>query len=186
MMIYSLLCVLILLGAYILYHRNKHLEDGIQLMNKKGVLKDSFLHRFLEHSLLRFPWLSPGRSDHYYQAQERLIRVAGTNLKSMSTAPASLHLWDEKEFPGYQKEDVFFLKHTASISYIWEKEQEPDNRGTKDKKKRPMSYLHAPMMVDHYSQVDDHGPAPTLDLFEFIREHFTAAQLEIHLGRPWR
>eukprot|EP01127_Copromyxa_protea_P011319 TRINITY_DN283_c0_g1_i15.p1 TRINITY_DN283_c0_g1~~TRINITY_DN283_c0_g1_i15.p1 ORF type:complete len:325 (+),score=56.83 TRINITY_DN283_c0_g1_i15:181-1155(+) len=151
------------------YTQRANIEDGIKFLEQKGVLATSSLRGTI-FSLLRDPSLSANSEERrrYEAARERLLRLISTEEETHSdVVPSGLHLWNETEFPGYKKEDVFFLKHPAALSQRYQLSG--------------LCYMHGPAMVQHYALAHNNHSVPMIDLLKFIKEHFTAEQLERHI-----
>eukprot|EP01127_Copromyxa_protea_P011325 TRINITY_DN283_c0_g1_i4.p1 TRINITY_DN283_c0_g1~~TRINITY_DN283_c0_g1_i4.p1 ORF type:complete len:320 (+),score=49.60 TRINITY_DN283_c0_g1_i4:181-1140(+) len=151
------------------YTQRANIEDGIKFLEQKGVLATSSLRGTI-FSLLRDPSLSANSEERrrYEAARERLLRLISTEEETHSdVVPSGLHLWNETEFPGYKKEDVFFLKHPAALSQRYQLSG--------------LCYMHGPAMVQHYALAHNNHSVPMIDLLKFIKEHFTAKQLEKHI-----
>jgi len=118
---------------------------------------------------LLYPAKSKARQQHYLKCQERLLRLFANDAEPHSDSlPGNVHSWSQKEFPGYKKNDVYFLKSGASSQRC---------------QKSGLCYMHAPAMVQHcaVSKVVHPKPAPMLDLVKQIRNDFTSKQLEEHI-----
>jgi len=127
-----------------------------------------------ELQAMRFKYLedpnlaaSEDLSEYYRKAQRRLLHLFDpTRATSKEEVPSDVHQFTPEEFTGYDSENVFFLKHPKS------QVQRLQLSG--------LCYMHAPAVVQHYRIADNHK-VPMLDIKEFVRKNFDAAQLERHI-----
>jgi hypothetical protein len=143
------------------------LEEAIQFLKDKEVYQENPVIRDVHFSLLRDPSTAGLASAYYEAVRERLLRLTSADTETHSdTLPAALHTFDETEFPGYEKDNVFFLKHGNALCERYQTSG--------------LCCMHGPAMVQHYALHLNGTVQPMLDL-KYIRDHFTAQQLEQHL-----
>jgi len=136
---------------------------------KKGVLKKNSMSQSI-FALLRYPYqiTDPEARSYYESARERLIRLMASEEEIHScTIPKDLHNWSESEFPGYNKANVFFLNRPTALSQRYQLSG--------------LCYMNGPAMVQHYALTHNNRDVPMIDLLKFIKEHFSARQLEKHI-----
>jgi len=102
----------------------------------------------------------------YTQAQSRLLHLFDVSATSKATVPSDVHQFTHKEFPGYDINNVFFLKHP--------------NSAVQRLQLSGLCYMHAPAVVQHYKVANNHNVS-MLDLKEFVKNNYTAEQLEQHI-----
>eukprot|EP01126_Amoeba_proteus_P040048 TRINITY_DN4251_c0_g1_i10.p1 TRINITY_DN4251_c0_g1~~TRINITY_DN4251_c0_g1_i10.p1 ORF type:complete len:273 (-),score=34.03 TRINITY_DN4251_c0_g1_i10:182-1000(-) len=106
--------------------------------------------------------------EYYRNVQDRLLRLTSEDTEKHSDkVPATLHTFSGTEFPGYEFNNVFFLKHGNALCQRF--------------LKGGLCYMHGPTMVQHYALQFNGTAQPILDLVRYIRDHFTAKQLEQYL-----
>jgi hypothetical protein len=145
------------------------LPQAINFLKSRGVLADDE-----EVQTIRFTNLADPNSanttylrEYYTKARNLLLHLFDpTDTTSKDTIPSDVHQFSEVEFPGYEKENVFFLKHPMSLVQLHQF--------------NGLCYMHAPAVVQHYRVADNHS-GNTIDLKGFILNHFSAKQLEQHI-----
>jgi len=149
------------------------IDRGIEFLKKKGVF-DTLPEdeRALKFSHLCNPELikEPEARTTYEKAQQRLLTLVSTDEEiHLTKVPDDVHLFSEEEFPGYVKENVYFLKNPKAKA-------QRQNSG--------LCYMHAPAMLQHYKiceSLPGEKRPPMIDLLKFVKEHFTPGQLRQHL-----
>lgn len=131
-------------------------EKGLQFLQDKGVLakdpdRDAKLSRLRDPSVL----LDPDQRREYEKARERLLRLFSTEETHSDTLPPGLHVWSKSEFPGYDENNVIFLKHPAALSQRYQLSG--------------LCYMHGPVMTQHYALAHNNHSVPMLDLLKFIK-----------------
>jgi len=145
-------------------------QVGITFLKGKGVLAHEIDTRDVLFNYIRNPasLLDPIGRKKYEAAQKRLLRlVSQTEETRGNTLPPEVHSWSVAEFPGYKPENVFFLKHPPALSQRYQLSG--------------LCYMHGPAMTQHYALAHNNHQVPMIDLLKFIKEHFTAKQLEKHI-----
>jgi hypothetical protein len=143
------------------------LPQAINFLKDRGVLADDPVIRDIQFERLLDPSKAGTKGEYYAKAQSRLLHLFDpARATSKDTIPSDVHQFSEVEFPGYEKENVFFLKHPKSLV------QRHQSSG--------LCYIHAPAVVQHYRVADNHE-VNMIDLKQFIFTHFSATQLEQHI-----
>jgi len=142
------------------------IEEGILFLRQKGVLAADIPVQMLIFDRLRYPCKS------YQAAQDRLVQlVAKEEETHTQSLPGGIHRFSKLEFPGYQPEDIFFLKHPASFN---QRHQLDDG----------LCYMNAPAMVQHYAISLNNHTAPMIDLVKLVKDHFEPKSLRKYIFDP--
>jgi len=146
-----------------------YLPQAISFLKERRVLTHHPALQALHFDYLQNPAKAEPQElkEYYLKAQNRLLHLFDpTRATSKDEVPSDVHKFTQDEFPGYDPEDVFFLKHPKSQA------QRLQLSG--------LCYMHAPAVVQHYKIADNHK-VPMLDIKEFIHTNFDAVQLEKHI-----
>jgi len=145
-------------------------EEGIRFLEGKGVFSDEPFIGDAHFTLLRNPSLtkSDKEKNKYAQIRCRLANLVSVQEEVHSDHVAEgVHQYSDREFPGYDKNNVFFLKHPDALCQRYQKSG--------------LCYMHGPATVQHYALTVNGHEAPMIDLLKFVRDQFTPEQLEKHV-----
>eukprot|EP01124_Arcella_intermedia_P033296 TRINITY_DN7941_c0_g3_i1.p1 TRINITY_DN7941_c0_g3~~TRINITY_DN7941_c0_g3_i1.p1 ORF type:complete len:350 (-),score=59.93 TRINITY_DN7941_c0_g3_i1:34-1083(-) len=145
------------------------IEVGIEFLRAKGVFatvpqtREIFFNFLINPSSI----LLPEERTKYEKIRERLIRLTSkTEETHQEKIPDDVHQFSLAEFPGYKKNDVFFLQYPES------KVQRHQLSG--------LCYMHAPAVVQYYA-LNGTNRKEMIDLLKVVKDHFTAKELEHHI-----
>jgi len=142
---------------------------GIVFLCTKGVFSDLPQRQNMEFSFLRSPSSAPLSSQkHYRNAQARLLRlITQPEENHTNILPSDVHTFTAQEFPGYNNDDVYFLKYPGKLV------QRHQLSG--------LCYMHAPAVVQHYKLDSTRNNLPMIDLLQIVRDNFTSLELGKHI-----
>lgn len=143
------------------------LDKAIAFVLKKGVLDNNF-NKDVVILRLRDPNICSNHVEtrHYQSAQKRLMGLVQNEEIHTNTIPQDLHMFDESEFPGYDKNNLFFCKYPKSLV---------------QRQSSGLCYMTAPAMVQHYLLSKNNELGPMIDILNLVQTNFTAKMLERHI-----
>ncbi len=147
------------------------IEQGIQFLTEKGVYASFPEMQQLQFALIRNP--ASAATDEtkkkYEQMQQWVIILVTINAEVHSDTLQGLdiHQFSEEEFPGYQRDNIFFLKHPAVKCQRYQKSG--------------LCYMHGPAIIQHYKLAKNNHSVPMIDLLQFVKQQFSTKQLTAHI-----
>ena len=154
-------------------------ELGIKFLVERGSLDKEDEQHCLNIKCIRDPSVcnTEKSKQHYEDCKQRLCVLMEPRSKNSDEIPESvvgkhkvhkLHKFSAVEFPGYDKNNIFFIKYDCLVQLYQLSE---------------LCYLHAPTIVQTYSIVHSTKEVKNdvLDLPDYIKKHFSPVGLYRHI-----